>query len=261
MNQITYATSDSEIFLLWLGDKSRTTQVSYRSTAAQFVEFVGKPLADVALEDLQLWVRRLKLTDQPSTVANKMLVVKSLFSFCVKVGYLSTNVGSFLKCPKVKDKLTERILPESDCQKLIEAARNERDRCLLSLMYVCGLRVSEVCGLTWDDLQPHDKGGKATVFGKGAKTRIVLIPGSLWAELMALPRTGKVVFVSRTGKPLERTRVHKLVKQCAERAGVSEKVSSHWLRHSHASHAIEGGCNLRLLQQSLGHSKLETTER
>ena len=116
-------------------------------------------------------------------------------------------------------------------------------------------------GLTWDDLQLHDGGGKATVFGKGAKTRIVLIPESLWAELNQLPRTGKVVFVSRTGKPLERTRVHKIVKQCAERAGVSEKVSSHWLRHSHASHAIEGGCNLRLLQQSLGHSKLETTER
>jgi integrase/recombinase XerD len=70
-----------------------------------------------------------------------------------------------------------------------------------------------------------------------------------------------VVFVSRTGKPLERTRVHKIVKQCASKAGVSERVSSHWLRHSHASHAIEGGCNLRLLQQSLGHSKLETTER
>jgi integrase/recombinase XerD len=261
VNPLTRAGSDSEILWLWLGDKSATTQVSYRSTAAQFVEFVGKPLADVALEDLQLWVRRLKLTDQPSTVANKMLVVKSLFSFCVKVGYLSTNVGSFLKCPKVKDKLTERILPSADCQKLIEAAGNERDRCLLSLMYVCGLRVSEVCGLTWDDLQPHDKGGKATVFGKGAKTRIVLIPSSLWAELNQLPKAGKVVFVSRTGKPLERTRVHKLVKQCAERAGVSEKVSSHWLRHSHASHAIEGGCNLRLLQQSLGHSKLETTER
>lgn len=261
MNPLTRAVSDSEILWLWLGDKSATTQVSYASTIKQFLAFVNKPLADVALEDLQLWVRRLKLTDRPSTVANKMLVVKSLFSFCVKVGYLSTNVGSFMKCPKVKDKLAERILPSGDCQKLIEAARNERDYTLLSLMYVCGLRVSEVCGLTWDDLQSHAQGGKATVFGKGSKTRIVLIPDFLWAELMALPKVGNVVFVSRTGKPLERTRVHKIVKDCAERAGVSEKASSHWLRHSHASHAIEGGCNLRLLQQSLGHSKLETTER
>ena len=261
MNQITQAKTDSEVICLWLSDKSLTTQVSYRSTVNQFIKFINKPLVEVALEDLHLWVRRLKLTDKTSTMANKILVVKSLFSFCCRVGYLTVNVGSFIKCPKVKDNLAERILLESDCLGLIGAARNERDRCLLSLMYVCGLRVSEVCGLTWNDLQPHDDGGKATVFGKGSKTRIVLIPDFLWGELMLLPEEGKTVFLSRTNKPLERTRVHKIMKQCAERAGVSQRVSSHWLRHSHASHAIEGGCNLRLLQQSLGHSKLETTER
>ncbi len=102
---------------------------------------------------------------------------------------------------------------------------------------------------------------EATVFGKGAKTRVVLVPQPLWGQLMSLPRSSNAVFVSRTGRPLERTMVFKIVKQCAQRAGVSEKASCHWLRHSHASHAIESGCNLRLLQQSLGHSKLETTER
>ena len=66
---------------------------------------------------------------------------------------------------------------------------------------------------------------------------------------------------NKPGRPLERTMVYKIVKDCAKRSGVSEKASCHWLRHSHASHAIESGCNLRLLQQSLGHSKLETTER
>ncbi len=110
MNPITHATSDPEIFLIWLRDKSTTTQVSYRSTASQFVDFIGKPLADVTLEDLQLWVRRLQLTFSPSTVANKVLTIKSLFSFCVKVGYLQVNIGSFIKCPKVKDKLAERVL-------------------------------------------------------------------------------------------------------------------------------------------------------
>ena len=261
MNPITHATSDPEIFLIWLRDKSTTTQVSYRSTASQFVDFIGKPLADVTLEDLQLWVRRLQLTFSPSTVANKVLTIKSLFSFCVKVGYLQVNIGSFIKCPKVKDKLAERVLSADECKKLIDATRTERDRALLLMMYVCGLRVSEVCSLTWNDLQPHASGGKATVFGKGALTRVVLVPQPLWGQLMSLPRRSNAVFVSRTGRPLERTMVFKIVKQCAQRAGVSEKTSCHWLRHSHASHAIESGCNLRLLQQSLGHSKLETTER
>jgi integrase/recombinase XerD len=129
------------------------------------------------------------------------------------------------------------------------------------MMYACGLRVSEVCSLTWGDLQPSAEGGKCTVFGKGNKTRVVLVPVSVWQLLMALPRIIDAVFVSRTGRPLERTMVYKIVKQCAKRAGISEKASCHWLRHSHASHAIAEGCNLRLLQQSLGHSKLETTER
>ncbi len=261
INALTRADSDREIILLWLGDKSRTTQVSYRSIVSQFLLFVAQPLSDVALEDLQLWHRRLQLTDQPHTVANKIRAIKSLFSFCVKVGYLQVNVGSFIKCPKVKDKLAERVLSADECKKLIGATRNHRDRALLSLMYACGLRVSEVCNLTWNDLQPHLDGGKATIFGKGALTRVVLVPQSVWGQLMALPRSSNAVFVSRTGRPLERTMVFKIVKQCAIRAGVSEKASCHWLRHSHASHAIEGGCNLRLLQQSLGHSKLETTER
>ena len=261
MNQLIRATNDHQIILTWLGDKSKTTQVSYSSVIKQFLEFSNKPLADVTLEDLQLWKRRLELSFQPSTIQNKVLVVKSLFSFCVKVGYLHHNIGALLKTPKAKDKLAERILTPDECQRLIGAARNERDVIMLSLMYGCGLRVSEVCGLTWGDLQVHGDGGKATVFGKGGKTRIVLIPSILWQQLMKLPRLCESVFISRSSRPLERTAVHKMIKRCAKRAGVSQKASSHWLRHSHASHALAAGCNLRLLQQSLGHSSVSTTEK
>lgn len=257
MNQLTRATSDAEIILLWLGGKSKTTITSYQCHVKQFFEFTGKSLRDVTLDDLSLWVKRLSLTYEAVTVANKILTVKSLLSFAVKVGYLSVNVGSFIKAPKLKDTLAEKILTPDDCKKLVAAARNERDRVLLLLMYGCGLRVSEVCGLTWSDLRD----GKATVFGKGAKTRIVVIPAVVWSSLMKLPRVHEAVFVSRGGNRLERTYVHRMIKDCCKRSGVSEKASSHWLRHSHASHAIEAGCNLRLLQQSLGHSKLETTEK
>ncbi len=260
-NVLTRTKSDRELVYVWLGDKSRTTQVSYSSIVTGFFAFINKPLCEVQLEDLQLWQRRLQLTDKPATVANKIRAIKSLFSYGVKIGYLETNIGSYIKCPRVKEKLAERILPEEDCLKLIEAARSDRDRALLCLMYACGLRVSEVCSLTWGDLQPSESGGKCTVFGKGSKTRVVLVPVALWELLMKLPKVKNAVFVSRTGRPLERTMVYRIVKQCAKRAGVSEKASCHWLRHSHASHAIDSGCNLRLLQQSLGHSKLETTER
>ena len=204
---------------------------------------------------------RFKLT----TVANKVLVIKSLFSFGVKTGYLSFNVGSFLKTPKAKESLAEKILDVSDVQGLIKyGVRNERDRLMLSLMYGCGLRVSEVIGLTWDDFKKHGDGGKATVFGKGSKTRVVLIPSVLWQQVKEFEkyhRVNQYVFISRHHNQMERSVVHRMIKRACKRAGIDPRASAHWLRHSHASHSLEAGCNLRLLQQSLGHASVTTTER
>ncbi len=263
-NKITNVTCDSEIILLWLGDKSPTTQVSYRSTVEKFIQFVAKPLIEVKLEDLQLWERGLKARFKDTTVANKVLVIKSLFSFCVRVGYLTLNVGSFLKTPKAKETIAERILDLDSVKRLIGCTKTERDRLMLSLMYGCGLRVSEVIGLTWNDLRKHGDGGKATVFGKGSKTRVVLIPDKLWQQLKEFEKFNRVnqyVFVSRNENQMERSVVHRMIKRACKRAGIDERASSHWLRHSHASHSLEAGCNLRLLQQSLGHASVTTTER
>ena len=158
-----------ELILIWLGGKSATTQISYNSTVTKFIEFIAKPLSEMKLEDLQLWERGLKARFKPTTSANKVLVIKSLFSFAVKTGYLTLNVGSFIKPPKVKDDLAERILDVSDVQGLIKyGVKNDRDRLMLLLMYGCGLRVSEVIGLTWNDFKKHGLGGKVTVFGEGS---------------------------------------------------------------------------------------------
>jgi integrase/recombinase XerD len=264
-NKVTNAESDRELILVWLGDKSDTTQVSYHSTVSKFIEFIAKPLSEVKLEDLQLWERGLKARFKPTTVANKVLVIKSLFSFGVKTGYLTLNVGSFLKTPKAKETIAERILDLADVRGLIKyGVKNERDRLLLSLMYGCGLRVSEAIGLTWNDLRPHGDGGKATVFGKGCKTRMVLIPDKLWQQVKEFEkyhRVNQYVFISRHHNQMERSVVHRMIKRACKRAGIDERASAHWLRHSHASHSLEAGCNLRLLQQSLGHASVTTTER
>jgi integrase/recombinase XerD len=264
-NKVTNASCDREIILIWLGGKSNTTQVSYNSTVTKFIEFIAKPLSEVKLEDLQLWERGLKARFKLTTVANKVLVIKSLFSFGVKTGYLSFNVGSFLKTPKAKETIAERILEVSDVKGLIKyGVKNERDRLLLSLMYGCGLRVSEAIGLTWNDLKKHGDGGKATVFGKGSKTRMVLIPDKLWQQVKEFEkyhRVNQYVFISRHHNQMERSVVHRMIKRACKRAGIDERASAHWLRHSHASHSLEAGCNLRLLQQSLGHASVITTER
>jgi integrase/recombinase XerD len=159
--------------------------------------------------------------------------------------------------------------------------KNERDRLMLSLMYGCGLRVSEAIGLTWNDLRSHGDGGKATVFGKGSKTWMVLIPDKLWQQVrefekreealrgeppLSLPskkyhRVNQYVFISRNHNQMERSVVHRMIKRACKRAAIDPRASAHWLRHSHASHSLEAGCNLRLLQQSLGHASVTTTER
>ena len=264
-SQVTSAQSDRELILVWMADKSRTTQISFKSTIAKFLEFIDKPLVDVRIEDLQLWKQGLSARFKPTTVANKVLVIKSLFSFAVKVGYLTINIGSFIKPPKTKEALAQKILTVADVKRLIDATNSRRDGLMLSLMYGCGLRVSEVVGLTWDDLKPHlDGGGKATLFGKGSKTRVVIIPPRLWRQVLEfkqIDRASQWVFVTRMGNQMERSIVHRMIKRTCQRAGVDERASCHWLRHSHASHSLEAGCNLRLLQQSLGHASLMTTEK
>ena len=262
---VTNAQSDRELITIWMADKSRTTQISFKSTIEKFIEFIDKPLREVKLDDLQIWKRGLEARFKATTVANKVLVVKSLFSFAAKVGYLTINIGSFLKPPKTKEALAEKILTVADVKLLIASCNTHRDALMLSLMYGCGLRVTEVVGLTWDDLKPHqERSGKATVFGKGSKTRVVIIPPKLWQQILEFKLCGYAsgwVFVTRTGHQMERSVIHRMIKRTCRRSGVDERASCHWLRHSHASHSLEAGCNLRLLQQSLGHASVTTTEK
>ena len=112
-------------------------------------------------------------------------------------------------------------------------------------------------------MKPRKNGGQASVVGKGGKARTVLISQSLWEQLMSLERSHKTdaVFVSRTGRRLDRTMVHKIIKDCAARSGVNSHVSAHWLRHAHACHSLENGCDIDVLMRSLGHSSLTVTSK
>jgi integrase/recombinase XerD len=262
---LTKATTDLEILLSWLSDKgSPHTRSLYTTTSRQFLEFVSNPLEEIRIEDIHSWKLSLELRNYSAhTIRVKILCIKSLFSYCFDVGYLSLNVAAKVSPPKPKDTLSQKILDRIECEKLIGATTTDRDRMMLSLVYACGLRASELCGLRWNDLQPRDQGGQALIYGKGQKTRVVLIPAGLWVKLMALPKSAltDAVFYSYRHKPLERTMLHKIVKTAAQKAGVCQEASTHWLRHAHATHTLESGCDLSLLQQSLGHSSIVTTQK
>jgi integrase/recombinase XerD len=111
---------------------------------------------------------------KPPAQNRALTATKSLLSFGQDTGYLPFNVGAAVKLRPNRDSLAQRILEESEVAKLIEAAPEGRDRVLLKLLYVSGVRVSEVCGLKWCDVVPRTEGGQITVFGKRGKTRTIL---------------------------------------------------------------------------------------
>jgi len=258
------ADSDAKLVMLWLHDRSPRTQRAYRADVEAFFATVRLPLRRITLGDVQGYKDSLAPLATASQ-ARKLSAVKSLLSFGHGLGYLAFNVGAPVRLPAVKQTLAERILSEDAVIHMLALERNPRNKALLRLLYLGGLRASEVCGLRVRDLQPNGGSGQVTVFGKGAKTRVVLLKASMWQDLAVL-RAGAdpdaPVFRSREGGGyLDPSQLHRIVKAAAKRAGLSAAVSAHWLRHAHVSHALDRGAPAHLVQATVGHASLATTSR
>lgn len=267
----TDARSDQQLIELWLHDKAAHSERAYRADVARFVAYVGKPLSSVTLGDLQGFADSMSVPgrgDKPALTSagrRAMAAVKSLLSFGQKVGFLQFNVGAAVKVKKnTQARLAERILPESDVHRLIALETNHRNHALLRFLYATGLRVSELCQLTWGDMLTNDDGtGTVIVLGKGDRTRNVRVEAGPWAEVTGLRARADAtapVFVSRLGGHLDAAQVWRIVRGAARRAGIAGDVSPHWIRHAHASHAIERGAPLPLVRDTLGHASIATTD-
>lgn len=259
------AGTDERLIELWLHGRSRHTQRGYRADAERFRAFASKSLHSVSLADLQDFADDLEGRElRPASKHRILSAVKSLFSFGHRIGYLPFDTAKPLRLPNLRDGLSARILPESDVQRMLALERHPRDSVLLLLLYAAGLRVSELSSLRWRDCQQRGDGGQLTVFGKGGKTRMILLPLSVWTRLIGLRGDAgdeRHVFVSRRGGRLHESQVLRIVKKAAVRAGVTRAASPHWLRHAHASHALDHGAPIHLVQATLGHSDLSTTGR
>lgn len=265
--EVTPSDANDRLISMWLHGLSPQTQDRYRRYSRRFLASANKPLHLVTLADIQGWQLTLKELS-PSSQRTAIATIKSLLSFGHKIGVLPENVGLSMRSPKAKDCLHERILSESEVQTMIALETNPRNRAILRSLYSGGLRVSELCQLRWKDLKPRGESGQVTVLGKGQKTRTVLLPAGVWNEICQLRGDAGAldpVFQSREGddlgKHLDRTQVYRIVSAAAFRAGIEGKVSPHWLRHSHASHSLEHGAPLHLVQATLGHSSIATTSR
>jgi site-specific recombinase XerD len=254
--------NDARLVALWLHGRSPATQRAYAADLAAFRALIPAALRQVSLSDLQAYQDSLAAF-APTTQARRLSAVKSLLSFGQRTGFLSVNVGAAVRLPKAKQTLSERILDVDAVLHLLALERNARNKALLRLLYLGGLRISEACALRGRDLAPRDDAGQVTLFGKGGRTRAVLLKASVWQELMALTdkNPDEPVFRSRQGGALDPSQVHRIVKAAAKRAGLPETVSAHWLRHAHVSHALDRGAPVHLVQATVGHASLTTTSR
>jgi site-specific recombinase XerD len=258
--------TDALIVRMWLaGMASKHTQRNYQSDVNRLFNFLAKPMADTTLADLQAFASHLEASRCAASTRRRILAaVKSLFSFASDGGirHVRYNVAAAMKLPKSKDTLNERILTEAQVSTLIAAAAPGRNRMIVELLYLVGLRAEELATLCWRDAKADGECGVLTVFGKGQKTRHLRMSPATW-RLLQQCRFDKPdsdpIFPSRQGGALSTVQIWRIVSQAARKAGLD--ASPHWLRHSHSTHAIDHGCDLRTLQQSLGHASSVTTER
>ncbi|MBD5213594.1 MAG: tyrosine recombinase XerD [Bacteroidales bacterium] len=256
---------------------SVNTRDSYLFDVEKFLQWVEPrrmPLSEVTLELLQEFMGDLHdLGISPRSQARIVAGIRSFFKFLKLDGYLEADPTELLDSPQIGFHLPE-VLTVEEIDAMIaaidpdssEALRNEA---IIEMIYGCGLRVSELCNLEIGRLYLED--GYIVVRGKGNKERLVPISEATIDVLMRYlkersalkPKSGEeaIVFISeRRLTRLSRSMVFRIVTQLADLAGIRRTVSPHTLRHSFATHLLEGGANLRAIQQMLGHESISTTE-
>lgn len=227
----------------------------------------------VKLTHVQAWLKAL--SDRGfaiSSIARKLAALRMYWKYLYANSRVLDDPVNLLESPKLWHRLP-RIVDTSQVNALLDAPGDDdalelRDRAILELFYACGLRVSELAGLKIGDVNLQV--GFVRCIGKGRKERIVPV-GRLAAEALqeylAALRSRLVkdpaqdrIFVSRTGKPLDRHNIYRLVQRYAKRAGITVKMTPHSLRHCFASHLLAGGADLRIVQELLGHASVVTTQ-
>jgi integrase/recombinase XerD len=268
VDRLTRADTDEQLVDAWLaGLASDHSRRNFAATAGRFLGALnqrGLSLRSLTtIEDLQQILVALTAGRSASTTRQYVLRVKSLLGFAHKLGYCRVNPGVAVKAPKAPRALAKRILGELQVQDLIRRSGSARNRVLYALIYAAGLRVSEVCALNVGDvIARDDKRIQLHVVGKGMKEREVLLPQSLAPVVLALVGqrpSQEALFLSKVGRRLTPRGINYLIKGAAKRAGVTSKVSPHWLRHGHASHALRNGADVVVVSATLGHANVAIT--
>ena len=264
-------------YLLFDRGFSENTREAYLRDVHHFFEFLNSEALDVRmvkLEDLHSFTWQLhEIGISSRSIARIHSGLRSFYSYLILEGYMETNPTALLESPKKGLHLPEVLSTEEidAILSVIDLSQDEgqRDKAVIELLYSCGLRVSELCNLKMHDLFLEEE--FLRIIGKGNKERLVPISSQAVKELklwfctrnQITPKPGEedYVFISvRRRQHLSRITVFHNLRLYAERAGITKTISPHTLRHSFATHLLEGGANLRVIQAMLGHEQISTTE-
>ena len=271
------------------GERGRSvnTIAAYRRDLAaysRYLETAGITALDaVTAEHVEAWVSSLRSREQPmapSSIARMLSAVRGVHRFALEESLVMDDPTADARPPKAARRLPKAIGVD-EITALLEAASGDeplrlRDRALLEFLYATGARVSEAVGLDLDDVAHvgtgSDGGGEIVrLFGKGGKQRIVPL-GSFAVQaldaylvrarpiLIAGARDPKPLFLGARGARLSRQHVWLIIRETAERAGISAELSPHTMRHSFATHLLQGGADVRVVQELLGHASVATTQ-
>lgn len=255
---------------------ARNTALAYLSDLAQFLERLGRLGRDplkASRQDLEdyLWELKGEKGLEASTLARKIEALRSFYFFQAAERRVPASPAAELRSPRRPARLP-RFLTEAEVERLLAAAAGDsyeslRVRAMLELLYATGMRVSELLALKAGYLNLQD--GWVRVLGKGAKERLIpvheralaLLKGFLLLRQKRFPQAGESeVFLGRGGRPLSRVQFWRDLRALAKRAGLEGRVHPHVLRHTFATHLLQGGADLRSVQEMLGHSSLATTQ-
>jgi integrase/recombinase XerD len=265
---------DVEGFLALLGaSRAPRTVEAYRRDLAVLSEYLGKPVARATLEELERYTASMRADGlAATTIARRTAAARSFFRHQQLLGTRDDNPAAAVKLPRRAKPLPKTLSP-GEAERLIEAAkglqpRNLRDQALVELMYGAGLRVSEAVGLERSGVDLDARFVRVT--GKGGKERVVPIGRHAADAVRRYLARGRPyldrrhrpeLFLNAKGGPLTRAGAFLILRRLAEAAGLDPtRVHPHILRHSFATHLLEGGADLRSVQEMLGHADLSTTE-
>src|SRR5262245_1756319 len=263
----TRAENDAEVLDSWVASlESDHSRRNFETTAKRFLAGLPKGLRAATVEDVRDALVAMSADLSEASPLQYVLRVKSLLSYAHELGYTQFNAGTVIKVRSDAAhrgaNLAKRIVSEVEVGLLVRAAPSKRDRVLLEVLYASGLRVSKAVALTWSDVLQRDNRVLLSITGKGGKVRQVLMPEVVSRSLLSLrgdAGANDPVFASRQGGSLTERAVNGMVKRTARKAGLSEAISPHWLRHAHGSHAIDRGSSLPEVQDTLGHGNIATT--